>query len=358
MAALLTTLEPLVRRLRSDGYVVVGPTARDGAIVLAEIEHASDLPHGWGVSTGPGVYRITRREDGAAFAHSAGPQAWKRFLHPPREQLGSATRDGEDVRFSEPEPPDVRYAFLGVRACDLRAIAVQDRVLGRWRPVRAAAGPGVPHRGELHRTQRDLFLCLSWGRPSRRGRVRPGAHRARRPGLRAPVRGRGRLAGRPAAARRASARDRRHRARDPGGRPGARRRRTGWAGRCPTSTCARCWSPHWRPTAGTTWRPAASPAATAPWRARPASAPRSPTPPTSPATTPSAGSTGRPASRPTSPTCTADRCGATIRSRYRQWLTHKLGTWHDQFGSPAAWAAAGASSGARSASTSRRRRRR
>jgi ferredoxin len=22
-----------------------------------------------------------------------------------------------------------------------------------------------------------------------------------------------------------------------------------------------------------------------------------------------------------------------IRSRYRQWLTHKLGSWHDQFGS-------------------------
>ena len=130
MAALLTTLEPLVRRLRSDGYVVVGPTVRDGAIVLAEIEHAGQLPHGWGVSTGPAVYRITRREDGAAFAHSTGPQAWKRFLHPPREQLGSVTRDGDDLRFSQPEARDPRYAFLGVRACDLRAIAVQDRVLG------------------------------------------------------------------------------------------------------------------------------------------------------------------------------------------------------------------------------------
>src|SRR5690242_15581277 len=130
MAAVLTTLEPLIRLLRSDGYAVVGPTVRDGAIELAEIEQASDLPHGWGVSTGPGVYRITRREDTAAFANSAGPQAWKRFLHPPREQLGSATREGDQIRFSEPEPPDVRYAFLGVRPCDLRAIGVQDRILG------------------------------------------------------------------------------------------------------------------------------------------------------------------------------------------------------------------------------------
>ena len=38
-------------------------------------------------------------------------------------------------------------------------------------------------------------------------------------------------------------------------------------------------------------------------------------------------------------------------ARYRQWLTHKLATWHDQFGSRAASAAAGASPGARSAST-------
>jgi ferredoxin len=130
MAALLATLEHLVRRLRSDGYVVVGPIMRDGAIVLAEIENASDLPHGWGVTTAPGIYRITRRDDRAAFAHSAGPQAWKRFLHPPRERLAAAVRDGDEVRFTEPEPSDIRYAFLGVRACDLRAIAVQDRILG------------------------------------------------------------------------------------------------------------------------------------------------------------------------------------------------------------------------------------
>ena len=26
------------------------------------------------------------------------------------------------------------------------------------------------------------------------------------------------------------------------------------------------------------------------------------------------------------------RCGRPSRSRYRQWMTHKLATWHDQFG--------------------------
>ena len=42
-------------------------------------------------------------------------------------------------------------------------------------------------------------------------------------------------------------------------------------------------------------------------------------------------------------------------SRYRHWLTHKLGTWHDQFGSPAVWVADGVSHGVPPESTSPRR---
>jgi sulfhydrogenase subunit beta (sulfur reductase) len=131
MAALITSLDPLVASLRATGYTVIGPCLRDGAIVLAEIESAADLPRGWGVTTGPGVYRIRRRDDQAVFGHSAGPQAWKPFLHPPREALWRGERgpDG-DLDFREASEPAPRYAFLGVRPCDLRAIAVQDRVLG------------------------------------------------------------------------------------------------------------------------------------------------------------------------------------------------------------------------------------
>jgi ferredoxin len=131
MTALLHTLEPLVATLRAEGYTVIGPREREGAIVLDVIDSAAQLPSGWGVQTGPGVYRLRRRADRAVFGHSAGPQAWKRFLHPPRERLWAADRDPDGtfaVTASDDPPP--RYAFLGVRACDLRAIAIQDRVLG------------------------------------------------------------------------------------------------------------------------------------------------------------------------------------------------------------------------------------
>ena len=122
-AALYRLVEVLIER----GYRVVGPTLRDDAIVLDELESAADLPRGWGVDVAPGHYRLRRRDDAAAFGHSSGPQSWKQFLHPPRQRLWSGGRDG--TVDPEEEPP--RYAFLGVRGCDLAAIATLDRVLGR-----------------------------------------------------------------------------------------------------------------------------------------------------------------------------------------------------------------------------------
>jgi len=121
----------LYAALHDAGYRVIGPTVRDGAIILDELGSADDLPFGWGVALQPGGYRIRRRYDGMAFGHSAGPQSWKQFLHPPREKVWSArqTADGLEVE-AGPEPAP-RLAFLGVRPCDLRAIQIQDQVLGR-----------------------------------------------------------------------------------------------------------------------------------------------------------------------------------------------------------------------------------
>ncbi|MFE9028379.1 4Fe-4S dicluster domain-containing protein [Streptomyces iakyrus] len=129
-------LSALVQLLGARGRTVIGPTVRDGAVVLDEIASADDLPFGWGTEVEAGRYRLVPRADGAVFAHTAGPQSWKTFLHPQREKLWSAERtpDGH-LSVTEENPERPSYAFLGVRPCDLRAIAIQDRVLagGRYR---------------------------------------------------------------------------------------------------------------------------------------------------------------------------------------------------------------------------------
>ncbi|MFE9255230.1 4Fe-4S dicluster domain-containing protein [Streptomyces sp. NPDC006879] len=129
-------LDTLVQVLRQRGRTVIGPVVRDGAIVLDELDSAAALPYGWGVELEAGRYRVRPRQDGAAFAHSAGPQSWKSFLHPERVRQWSADRrqDG-GFTVSEEAQGDVAYAFLGVRPCDLRAIQILDRVMsgGRYR---------------------------------------------------------------------------------------------------------------------------------------------------------------------------------------------------------------------------------
>ena len=150
MTALLETLDPLMTALRAEGYTVIGPTVRDGAIVLAELTSSAQLPVGVGVETAPGRYRLRERGDRLVFGHSAGPQSAKTFLHPARTLLFDAARttDGAEVAAgvavtdADGTPP--KYAFLGLRACDLRAVEVQQHVLGRtpessYARVRAAA---------------------------------------------------------------------------------------------------------------------------------------------------------------------------------------------------------------------------
>ena len=121
-------LDGLVAALRARGFTVVGPTERDGAILYEELEAASELPIGITDLQEPGVYRLERRQDQARFGYAVGPHSWKQFLFPPRVRLWEAHRANGELEVSE-DTPEVRpFAFLGVRSCELHAIAIQDRV--------------------------------------------------------------------------------------------------------------------------------------------------------------------------------------------------------------------------------------
>jgi sulfhydrogenase subunit beta (sulfur reductase) len=120
-------LARLLAVLRDDGHQLVGPTVRGGAIVHAEIRGVEDLPVGWTETQEAGRYRLTRRPDGALFGYALGPQSWKQHFFVPRLRLFRVRRrdGGMLVEADAPEPP--RIALIGARSCDLHAIEVQDR---------------------------------------------------------------------------------------------------------------------------------------------------------------------------------------------------------------------------------------
>ena len=120
----------LISSLQRRGYQVVGPTVRDGAIVYDTVESIEELPAGWTDEQEPGRYRLKQRGDRALFGYTLSPHSWKRFLHPPLVRLFRAERESSGFRILENgDGAAPKYALLGVRACELAAIALQDRVL-------------------------------------------------------------------------------------------------------------------------------------------------------------------------------------------------------------------------------------
>ncbi|MEZ6132468.1 MAG: 4Fe-4S dicluster domain-containing protein [Planctomycetaceae bacterium] len=121
-------LQSLLDVLIADGRTVIGPTIRQQAIVYEEITSVDDLPRGWTDQQQPGSYRLERRSDDAYFGYVVGPHSWKRFLFPPLSTVATADRESSGWTMRTPEEIPPRHAFLGVRACELAAIAIQDRV--------------------------------------------------------------------------------------------------------------------------------------------------------------------------------------------------------------------------------------
>ncbi len=131
-------------------YTVLGPTLSQNAIVYDEIRRVDELLRGWTDHQEPGKYRLQKREDDAYFGYVVGPHSWKKYLFPPVTKVGSATRVELGWKLDTPKPQPKKLAFLGVRACELAALAVQDRVF--------TGGTYVdPH----YQTQRENLLLIA-----------------------------------------------------------------------------------------------------------------------------------------------------------------------------------------------------
>jgi ferredoxin len=148
--------DALLEALANRGYTIVGPTVRDQAIVYDEISRADELPIGWTDEQDGGHYRLRRRDDEALFGYAVGPQSWKRYQLPADVTLWRAKirGDGELAEIAEPPREPARYAFIGARSCELHAIGILDRV---------RLGGGHPDPADSARTDGLFVLAVQCG---------------------------------------------------------------------------------------------------------------------------------------------------------------------------------------------------
>lgn len=140
----------LFSALQNRGYRVVGPTVAQEAIIYAELSSADDLPEGWTDEQDGGKYQLKKRSDRALFGYAVVPHSWKKFLDPPETRMWRATRNGGEIKIIPQEREIPLYAFLGVRSCDLHAMAAQDRVFIE-----------SPHTNPYYKAVRDKALIIA-----------------------------------------------------------------------------------------------------------------------------------------------------------------------------------------------------
>ena len=123
-------LAELFRALHDDGYTVIAPARADGVVSLRPITSVTSIARGVRDEQGPGKYRIEEGDGQLLFDYVVGADSPKRYLFPPRQQLFALKVGADRLEVEEwpAEPP--KYAFLGVRPCELAAVRVQDRVFG------------------------------------------------------------------------------------------------------------------------------------------------------------------------------------------------------------------------------------
>jgi len=124
-----TRLRDLFLVLQKKGYHIAGPFVQNAAIAFGYLERFEQLPVGYHDSQSPGHYRLDQGENPTFFQYTVGPQSIKTVLHPARRKLWEARRVADrTLTFQEAARPDKAIALFGIRACDIQALHVLDKV--------------------------------------------------------------------------------------------------------------------------------------------------------------------------------------------------------------------------------------
>ena len=130
--------QSLFDALSESGYDLLGPTVRDRAVVYDKIQTVDNLPVGRIDANEAGRYRLEKGKRKTLFGYTLSSNTWRTFLHPPIATLFEATRDDRGFKVIQPKPDQVRRALIGVRSCELAALAIHDKIFAQGSHVDSA----------------------------------------------------------------------------------------------------------------------------------------------------------------------------------------------------------------------------
>jgi len=143
-------LGALIEALIKQGYVVYGPRMSDHALHWRRITGLADLPRGWTQDLAPGRARLEPDGGDALFHYWTCAEGLKAVLHPPQVRVMAARRENGAFRILDNPPPAEKCAFVGVRACDVAALSILDRVL-----------LGDRYADEIYRARREKAFVVA-----------------------------------------------------------------------------------------------------------------------------------------------------------------------------------------------------
>ena len=123
--------DQILSRLKKDNYLAIGPRVRNESLVYEAIEKMEDLPRGYTTEQKPGRFRLIKDRHSRYFDIIPGAHSWKQFLFPPSAELFKLRKNGRGWETTSEKTEIPKYAFIGVRTCELAAIQIQDGIFMR-----------------------------------------------------------------------------------------------------------------------------------------------------------------------------------------------------------------------------------
>lgn len=109
-------------------YSIVGSKVTDNVIIYDEIKSVDELPIGTRDVQKNGKYFLEKNETKTLFNYVVGPQSLKKFFFPPNHLIFSAQKNGNNIEIKPNNSKPKKIAFLGIRACDIKSLEIQDKI--------------------------------------------------------------------------------------------------------------------------------------------------------------------------------------------------------------------------------------